>query len=410
MNSIQELRTKKAKLYHQAKDVREVAKKEGRSLTAEEVGKVETILEDMKVVQREISTEEELRSMAAEYAERQEVIDKIPQAQKQAKAFDKYLRYGIQNLSREERSLLGSRRDSSKVSYRGTDPQTTSPDSAGGFLVPEGWSGELNFAKQFIGEVENVARPYRTNTGAKIPFPKTDDTSNEAEQQTEGSAVTVVDMTIGNTDVEAYTYATLVKVSDQLLLDEDVNLPMYLDILLKDRIARKSNSDLTTGNGTGKPNGIITAATVGKTAAATNAITDEELMDLFFSVDPAYRKSDRTCFMANDSVHSIIMKSQLIASENFSPVRINDTGDLFIMGKPVKVNQDMVASLTANAKPLIFGDFNEYIVRSVNGFFMKRLNERYAEELNVGFLFYRRLDGELISGGTPLKVLQMAAS
>ena len=55
-------------------------------------------------------------------------------------------------------------------------------------------------------------------------------------------------------------------------------------------------------------------------------------------------------------------------------------------------------------------DFNGYAVRTAGGISIKRLNERYGDELNVGFLAYRRIDGNLISAGAPLKVLQQAAS
>jgi HK97 family phage major capsid protein len=392
-------------LYHQAKDVKEAASKENRSLTADEIGKVEAIIADMSLTQRQIGAEESLQSQAAEYQSRSEETKETPRGEKMSNAFDKFLRYGKGGLNAEQRTLLNQRYDK-----RGTTPQKTAPDSSGGFLVPESWTGELNYAKQMIGEVEAICRVMPTATGSKLPFPKISDTSNEAELQTEGAAITVVDMAFGNTDFEAYTYGTLVKVSEQLLTDEDVNLPVYLDILLKDRIARKTNGDLTNGDGSSKPNGIITAATVGKTAAATNAITDEELMDLYHSVDPAYRKSDKVRYMMNDAIQSVLMKTQLIASENFSPIRIADDGTMFIMGKKVEINQDMDGTLAAGDKPIIFGDFNEYLVRSVNGIFVKRLDERYADELNVGFLVYRRLDGDMYSAGVPLKVLQMAAS
>src|SRR3546814_7623335 len=49
---------------------------------------------------------------------------------------------------------------------------------------------------------------------------------------------------------------------------------------MAERIARKVNLDLTTGDGPGDPNGIVTASTLGKTTAAVAAFTFDELMDL----------------------------------------------------------------------------------------------------------------------------------
>jgi len=306
------------------------------------------------------------------------------------------LRYGMQELNREERYLL-----------RGTNPQTTA-DSAGGYTIPEGWTGELDWAKQFVGEVESVARVFSTATGNTLPIPKVNDTAVDAALQTEGSATTVADMTFGNTDLSAYTYSTLVKVSKQLLQDEEVNLIGYLTELLGQRIARATNAALTTGDGSSKPNGIITAATVGKTAASATAITHEELIDLYYSVDPAYRMGNSCYYMMNDAVHSAVRKLGLTAAENYNPITFANDGTMFILGKEVKINQDMDSAITTGKKTVLFGDFSGYAVRVAGGINVLRMDERYADELNVGFIAYKRVDGDLISAGAPLKVLQQA--
>ena len=268
----------------------------------------------------------------------------------------------------------------------------------------------MDFAKQFIGEVEGVSRIFATSTGNILPIPKVDDTATNAELQTEGTATTVADMTFGNTDLSAYTYSTLLKVSEQLLQDEEVNLVGYLSELLGQRIARTTNAALTTGTGSSQPNGVITAATSGVTAASATAITHEELINLFYSVDPSYRMGSKVAFMCNDAVHSAIRKLGLTAAENYNPITFGADGTMFILGKPVMINQDMAATLEIDAKTVLFGDFNGYAVRTAGGVNVRRLNERYGDELNVGFIAYRRVDGNLISAGAPLKYLQQAAS
>src|SRR3546814_12030404 len=69
---------------------------------------------------------------------------------------------------------------------------------------------------------------------------------------------------------------------------------------MAERIARKVNLDLTTGDGTGDPNGIVTASTLGKTTEAVAAFTFDELMDLVHSIDPASRAASTCRFMFND--------------------------------------------------------------------------------------------------------------
>ena len=396
MKTLRELKTEKGRLFNQLNDVYNVAKNESRNLSSDELQKADKLIEAMNESDRQIRNMEAFAARKAEFENTPAIAEVKTSKQSRSDVFSKYLRYGMQELNREERYLL-----------RGTNPQTTS-DSAGGYTIPEGWTGELDWAKQFIGEVESVARVFSTATGNTLPIPKVNDTAVDAALQTEGSATTVADMTFGNTDLSAYTYSTLVKVSKQLLQDEEVNLIGYLTELLGQRIARATNAALTTGDGSSKPNGIITAATVGKTAASATAITHEELIDLYYSVDPAYRMGNSCYYMMNDAVHAAVRKLGLTAAENFNPITFANDGTMFILGKEVKINQDMASAITTGNKTILFGDFSGYAVRVAGGINVLRLDERYADELNVGFMAYKRVDGDLISAGAPLKVLQQA--
>ena len=396
MKTLRELKTQKGRLFNELNDVYNVAKNESRNLSSDELQKADKLIEAMNESDRQIRNLEAFAARKAEFENTPAVAEVKTSKQSRSDVFNKYLRYGMQELNREERYLL-----------RGTNPQTTS-DSAGGYTIPEGWTGELDWAKQFIGEVESVARVFSTATGNTLPIPKVNDTAVDAALQTEGSATTVADMTFGNTDLSAYTYSTLVKVSKQLLQDEEVNLIGYLTELLGQRIARATNAALTTGDGSSKPNGIITAATVGKTAASATAITHEELIDLYYSVDPAYRMGNSCYYMMNDAVHAAVRKLGLTAAENFNPITFASDGTMFILGKEVKINQDMASAISTGNKTILFGDFSGYAVRVAGGINVLRMDERYADELNVGFIAYKRVDGDLISAGAPLKVLQQA--
>ena len=396
MKTLRELKTEKGRLFNELNDVYNVAKNESRNLSSDELQKADKIMESMNEKDRQIRNLEAFAARKSEFESTPAQGQVKDVKQSRSDVFNKYLRYGMSELNREERYML-----------RGTNPQTTS-DSAGGYTIPEGWTGELDWAKQFIGEVESVSRVFSTATGNILPIPKVNDTATDAALQTEGSATTVADMTFGNTDLSAYTYSTLVKVSKQLLQDEEVNLIGYLTELLGQRIARATNAALTTGDGSSKPNGIITAATVGKTAASATAITHEELIDLYYSVDPAYRMGNSCYYMMNDAVHSAVRKLGLTAAENFNPISFSEDGTMFILGKEVKINQDMASAITTGQKTILFGDFSGYAVRVAGGINVLRMDERYADELNVGFIAYKRVDGDLISAGAPLKVLQQA--
>ena len=81
---------------------------------------------------------------------------------------------------------------------------------------------------------------------------------------------------------------------------------------------------------------------------------------------------------------------------------------MHILGKEVKINQDMSSAITTGLTTVLFGDVSGYMVRTAGGLNIKRLDQRFADELNIGYIAYRRLDGDLISAGAPIKKLVQA--
>jgi HK97 family phage major capsid protein len=74
-----------------------------------------------------------------------------------------------------------------------------------------------------------------------------------------------------------------------------------------------------------------------------------------------------------------------------------------ILGYPFVINQAM-AAMAASAKSIIFGDLSKYLIRDVRDVQLIRLDERFAEYHQVGFLAFSRHDGDLLDAGTdPVK-------
>jgi HK97 family phage major capsid protein len=81
-----------------------------------------------------------------------------------------------------------------------------------------------------------------------------------------------------------------------------------------------------------------------------------------------------------------------------------------LFGYPYVVNQD-VAQMAANAKSVLFGDFSNYFIRDALDVTLIRLDERYADTLEVGFIAFQRTDGNLINAGTnPVKYYANSAT
>lgn len=278
-------------------------------------------------------------------------------------------------------------------------------DAAGGFTIPEGFSGAIETAMlQFGGMRQARTTVMRTASGNDLPWPTVNDTSNTGELLAENTAAAEQDVTFGVVTLQAFKYSSkLIKVSIELMQDSAFDLAQYLGERLGERIGRITNTHFTTGTGTGQPNGIVTASAVGKTGAVgqTTTVTYADLVDLQHSVDPAYRANAE--WMFSDNSLAIIKK---LVDGNSVPLwapNIIAGEPSTILGNPYVVNQD-VADMAANAKSILFGDFSKYVIRDVLGITLRRLDERYAELAQVAFVAFSRHDGDEIDAGTvPVK-------
>jgi HK97 family phage major capsid protein len=293
----------------------------------------------------------------------------------------------------------------------GTPPAaaTVGTASAGGYLVPEGYQAEIIRTMKDYGAVMDVARVLNTDAGNALPWPTVDDTSQVGALLAENTQVSEQDVTLATKQLDAYKYTSkLVRVSWELLQDSAFNVEDLLRDLLGERVGRILNQHFTTGTGSSQPNGIVTGATSGKTAAGVAAITADELIDLQHSVDRAYR-NERTRWMMSDTALASIRKLKDADNQYLWVPGLRDGADDTLLGRPVVVNTDMAVP-AAGVKSVLFGDFFAgYVVRLVRGFELIRLDERYADYAQSGFVGFARADGEVVNTAA-YKALTQAAS
>ena len=323
--------------------------------------------------------------------------------------FRQAVRYGGASLDAEQREVFAGMRANVTPEMRA---QAAGTDAAGGFTVPEGFVAEIVRSMAAFGPMldPGVTRVINTTSGNDLPWPTTDDTANKGVLLAENTQAAEQDVVFGNKILEAFMYTSrIIRVSLQLLQDSAFDMNSLLRDLFGERIGRIANEHLTVGTGTGQPNGIVTAATAGITTASGTAIASDELFDVMHSVDPAYRESPNFRWMFNDATFLVIRKLK-DGDGNYlwqlGDVRSEAPNTL--LGKPYTINQDM-ASIALSSVPIIVGDFNKYVVRRVLDFTLLRLVERYADFLQVGFIAFNRIDGELLDTSA-VKRLTMAAA
>lgn len=306
----------------------------------------------------------------------------------------------VEELAAARRCQLDLR--NTKLQLRAQSTSTT----AGGYTIPQGFLAELEAKRLFFNNLRGVARVIRTETGNTLPFPTTDDTSNLANLTAENTAPSATDITFGQVSLGAYKLDSLVQVSNELLRDSGLDLANEIAAILGERIGRKEAAFFATGTGSSQPQGVVTGASAGATAATTTTITLANIMSLVNSLDFAYQQG--ASFMLHQSVWNTIL--QLADSQN-RPLFLDliNGNSPRLLGYPVVVNNNMASSIAASAVTILFGDFSKYYIRQAGDLEIIRLDERYADAYQTGFMVVERVDAKVAQSAAIKKLTQPAA-
>jgi HK97 family phage major capsid protein len=279
-------------------------------------------------------------------------------------------------------------------------------DSEGGYLVPDEYEHTLVEALEEENIVRKLAHIVKTASGErKIPIVASKGSANWIDE--EGPYVDSDD-SFGQVTIGAFKLGTTIKISEELINDSVFDLEAYISKEFARRIGNREEEAFFTGDGNGKPTGILTAvggAQLGVTAASATAITADELVDLFYSLNTPYRKN--AVWLMNDSTVKAVRKLKDGQGQYLWQSALTSDTPNTLLGRPVYTSAYM-PSVAAGEKTVAFGDFSYYWIADRQGRSFKRLNELYAANGQIGFLGSQRVDGKLILPEA-IKVLQQKA-
>ena len=339
------------------------------------------------------------------------------------RAFANYLRKGENRLNDAERAIMEEKRDGIVEGAPMTGHIGTYTGL--GYFVPSGFVYDVETALKFYAPLLNggVFTVMDTASGQPLPYPTNNDTTNTAALVGESSVVSEEDVTAGQIIFAAYKYTSgLIKASIELIQDSAFPLESWLAERFAVRFGRKFEDELTNGNGSSKPTGLLqaisnsgasptvaagSATNSGGSETGANSIGTNDIVNLIHSVDPAYRRNGK--FMAHDTT---IASLQKILDKFGRPIwtpGIQEGEPDRLFGYPIVTNQAM-PQIGASNVTMAFGDMSKYLVRRVKDFSVLTLRERYAEYGQVGYLGFMRVDGNLLDAGThPIKLLQQTS-
>lgn len=395
--TLQELREKRTKVMH---DLQALLLKDEK--TTEDRASIDKMQAAMTEMAADLTRAEEIDAKIE--AEKRAVIPRQEQpgsgaptqASEERKAFENYIRFGapvrIENRRMvEQRDLLTS--------------------GTGGAFVPQEFYPVLTEAKKAWGGILNIVKSQSTDSGAPMKLAFDTDVANVLHESGEPATITETDPTPSSATVTPLTLDTgVIKVSIQELQDSAFDIDSFIRDKFAKRYYRGLTAKVTLGSTASGIDSIITGAFDGHTSAAGAAISYADVVGTYNALDPAYRQN-ATWVMNSNTQGLLLAVTDTLGRPLYIP---NPTTGAFdaLLGHPVVLNQSM-ANVALNSRSLQFGDYSEgYLLRTVQpGLAIVRLNERFMDTLEVGFIGYCRIAGKVTDAGThPIVNLLQAAA
>ena len=124
-----------------------------------------------------------------------------------------------------------------------------------------------------------------------------------------------------------------------------------------------------------------------------NNISFDDMIELFYSVKSPYRK--KAVWVLNEQTVKVLRKLKDNTGNYIWQPAVSSGLPDTILNRPYVTSVYAPVS-AAGAKPIAFGDLSYYWIADRQGRSLKRLNELFAMNGQVGFLASQRVDGKLI--------------
>jgi len=389
MSNITEKKQKLAGLVANMRKVIDLADTEKRDFTADETTKYEAFEADIQRLNNEIRREEQLRQVENE-------LKTVPNSPFKPSlgadgavnklATKEYANAFFNGYCRKGRNGIGP--DITNALEVGTDAE-------GGYLVPQEWAQQLITELKELVVMRQYATTITTASDRNIPVETARGAFTWIDEE---GAYSTNDPVFGNIVLSAFKLGGIVKVSEELLMDNAYNLEGRLREMAMEEFADKEEDAFIDGNNTLKPEGIFQTTAVagvsvtGTTGAvsATPVVTFDNLIDTYYGLAKKYRRN--AVWVASDGHAKLVRK---LKDQNdqylWQPSTQMGQPDM-LLGRPFETSDSAPVPATAS-RGICFGDWKNYVIIDRLNMVAQRLNELYAANGQIGFKFHKRVDG-----------------
>lgn len=330
----------------------------------------------------------------------------------------------------KNRGYFGSERDADVIPLvsddisKGAkwDPEKRSYDwnktvGTGGYLVPTLMGDYIGEAQAYIGGMVSPGLTKlwkRVASGAATTFPVVDDTSTYGAVVGQSTALTSgTDVTYAQDTLTFYKITShIATIANELIQDAVFDVVDHVTGIQMKRLYRGLNRYFTIGTGSSQPYGLHAISTKGVDASTTRGVTRDNILDLIYSVNRAYR-GPNSYLMMSDATVGYIRKMAVSATyaEN-TPVwqdSMQAGEPMRLEGWPVLVNSEM-DDLEAYNFSMFFGDFSKFVVAEALPMKVVDLTEYYKVSDQRGYAILGRWASNLIAADAPIKHIRQPST
>jgi HK97 family phage major capsid protein len=292
----------------------------------------------------------------------------------------------------------------------------TDEDPKGGFLVPEEVESSIDRVLAASSAIRRVARLRKISTGTYKRL--ISQGGCESGWTTEkGSRDETDTPTLREIAINAMELYAKPKTTQTLLDDAAYDVGAWLQDEIETAFADQEGAAFITGNGVGRPKGILAYDTIANSSYAWGKLgyiagghgtllnNVDKLLDLQHSLKRAYRPG--AVWVMNDTTWSVVRKFKG-GDGNYiwNPGLLTGAPDI-LLGSPVEID-DFMPDIGADEYPIAYGNFQRgYLV--VDRIGTRVLRDPYTEKPYVLFYTTKRVGGQVIMYEA-IKLLKIATS
>lgn len=377
---------KKNDLITRAESILNDAETNTRELTEAEAAEIAEIRDDVKRIKESLEAFEAIKDEKKEVKEEvtEEMADEKNTNEAEERAFENYIRGVVMN----ER----------------TDYNMTK--SGNGAVIP------TTIVNKIIAKVYDICpileRSSKYNVKGNIEVPYYDGTTHDitVAYATEFEDLAASVGSFGKIELGGYLAGALVKISKSLLNNSQFNLVDFVVERMAMEIARFIEGELLNGTD-GKVAGLSTlpaASTL--TAAATNAITADEVIRLHDKVKDVFQQN--AIWIMSSATRTALRTLKANTGMYLLNDDISTPFGVSLLGKPVYVSDNM-PDMAAGKTVIYYGDMSGLATKFSEEMTIEVLRELYAAQHAVGVVGWTEFDSKVENAQKIAKLVMKAS-